>query len=343
MSDERLDALLLEWEQQREQGNPPSAEEICRDCPELLEEFQQRVAALMSMQAFLDSKRSADETLAMHPSPHAEPMVAGRRLGDYELIQEVAQGGMGVVYKAQQLSLNRVVALKMIRAGELASEADVRRFRVEAEAAARLDHPAIVPIYEVGQIGGRHFYSMGFIEGRSLSALIHEGPLSPRRAAEVLGIVADAMHYAHQHGVIHRDLKPANILLVERGEAGRSAASSSSRVGLRSGSMLRASGDDGQPNYFPKVTDFGLAKQTQGESDLTSSGQILGTPSYMPPEQARGEPNIGPAADIYALGAVLYAMLTGRPPFHAANAIETVRQVIDAEPVPPRRMNPGIG
>ena len=180
-----------------------------------------------------------------------------RYFGDYELLKEIARGGMGVVFQARQVNLNRVVALKMILAGQLAGTDDVKRFQIEAEAAAQLDHPGIVPIFEVGQHDGQHFFSMGFVEGQSLSTRVAKGPLPPREAALLVRDVAQAVHYAHGKGVIHRDLKPANILLDEKGT--------------------------------PRVTDFGLAKLTKSGSDLTGSGQILGTPSYMPPEQAGGE------------------------------------------------------
>ncbi len=231
--------------------------------------------------------------------------------GDYEIIRELARGGMGVVFQARQVTLNRPVALKMILAGQLADEDAVRRFYIEAEAAANLDHPGIVPIYEVGQHEGQHYFSMGFVEGQSLSGLLTAGPLPPRRAAELIVKVAEAIEYAHQRGVIHRDLKPANILLDQAGH--------------------------------PRVTDFGLAKRLQGDSGLTGSGQIMGTPSYMPPEQAGGKRGaVGPAADVYALGATLYALVTGRPPFQAATPMDTVIQVISEDPVPPRRLNASV-
>lgn len=227
--------------------------------------------------------------------------MSGRAFGDYELLTEIARGGMGIVYKARQVSLNRIVALKMILAGSHASDADVLRFRAEAEAAANLDDPGIVPIYEVGQHDGHYFFSMGYIEGQSLAARLVEGPLVPREAAEIVRDAARAVHYAHQAGVIHRDLKPANILIDRTNR--------------------------------PRVTDFGLAKRTANESSLTASGQVLGTPSYMPPEQACGKVDeAGPKADVYSLGAVLYATLTGRPPFQAATAAATLQQVLDQEP-----------
>ena len=203
-----------------------------------------------------------------------------RYFGDYELLCEIARGGMGVVYKARQVSLNRPVALKMILAGQLANDTDVKRFYTEAEAAANLDHPGIVPIYEVGQHDGQHYFSMGLVDGDSLAQRLAAGPLPSREAAALIVKVAQAIEYAHRQGVIHRDLKPGNILLDLSGN--------------------------------PRVTDFGLAKMIAGDSSLTASGQIMGTPSYMAPEQAgggRGE--VGPAADVYALGATLYALRDG--------------------------------
>ena len=242
-------------------------------------------------------------------TPESREPARIRYFGDYEIIRELARGGMGVVFQARQISLNRPVALKMILAGQLADETDVKRFYTEAEAAANLDHPGIVPIYEVGQHEGQHYFSMGFVEGQSLSQRLADGPLPPREAAALMRRrSAEAIEYAHQRGVIHRDLKPGNILLDRNGN--------------------------------PRVTDFGLAKKLKGDSGLTGSGQIMGTPSYMPPEQAGGKRGeVGPAADVYALGATLYALVTGRPPFQAATAMDTVLQVISDEPVPPRRLN----
>ena len=244
------------------------------------------------------------------PTRQSEPTRI-RYFGDYEIIRELARGGMGVVFEAKQVSLNRKVALKMILAGQLANDTEVSRFYSEAEAAADLDHPGIVPIFEVGQHEGQHYFSMGFIEGQSLSQRLAQGPLSVREAAELIRRVSEAIEYAHQRGVIHRDLKPANVLLDQNGN--------------------------------PRVTDFGLAKRVQVESGLTGSGQIMGTPSYMPPEQAGGKRGgVGPAADVYSLGATLYALVTGRPPFQAATAMDTVLMVIGEEPVSPRRLNASI-
>jgi WD40 repeat protein/tRNA A-37 threonylcarbamoyl transferase component Bud32 len=248
-----------------------------------------------------------DATIPM-PGPAGSNLGTVRYFGDYELLEEIARGGMGVVYKARQASLNRVAALKMILAGQLASEADVRRFHLEAEAAANLDHPGIVPIYEVGQHEGQHYFSMGFVEGESLAQKVAGGPLPAREAAELVKQVAESVHYAHERGVIHRDLKPANVLLDLQGR--------------------------------PRITDFGLAKTIQNDRGLTATGQVMGTPSYMPPEQASGQTeHIGPPADVYALGAILYCLLTGRPPFQAASPMDTLLQVLELEPVPPRQFN----
>lgn len=229
----------------------------------------------------------------------------GSLFGDYELLSPIARGGMGIVYKARQRRLNRIVALKMILGGEMASEEQVRRFYAEAEAAAKLDHPGIVPVYEVGRVGSQHFYSMAYVEGSSLSAELNHGPFPAREAARQMVAVALAIQYAHERGVIHRDLKPQNVLLDREG--------------------------------CPRVTDFGLARNVAVDSTLTATGQIMGTPGYMPPEQALGRiDQIRPASDVYSLGATLYHLLTGRPPFRAATPMDTIWQVLQTDPVPPR-------
>ena len=239
------------------------------------------------------------------------PIHESNRFGSYELLEEIARGGMGVVYKARQVRLNRIVALKMIRAGPLADEDIVRRFLVEATAVARLEHPSIVPIYEVGQVNGQHFFSMAYVEGGTLTDKVKSGPLPPRVAADLVMKVADAIEYAHVRGIVHRDLKPGNILLDPKGE--------------------------------PKVTDFGLAKQLGEEGHLTITGQILGTPAYMPPEQAAGKMDSqSTLGDVYSLGAILYHLLTGTPPFQATGPLDIMLQVLGRDLEPPSKRNRSI-
>jgi tetratricopeptide (TPR) repeat protein len=238
-----------------------------------------------------------------------------RYFGDYELIEEIARGGMGVVYRARQLSLNRQVALKMIAAGQLATPAAVQRFHTEAEAAARLDHPHIVPIYEIGEHEGQHYYSMKLVEGGTLARRMENEKWrmenGGKAAAAMVATIARAVHYAHQRGILHRDLKPTNILLDEKGE--------------------------------PHVTDFGLAKLLEDDTSLTRSLAMLGTPSYMAPEQAAGgAKQLTTAADIYSLGAILYELLTAQPPFRGGTSIEILREVCEREPARPHAINPRV-
>lgn len=227
----------------------------------------------------------------------------------YEILSPIGKGGMGIVYKARQTKLDRVVALKMIKAGELADEEEIARFKAEAEAAAGLDHPGIVPVHEVGESNGQHYFSMGYVEGETLADLLRDGPLEPRYAADIVGQIADAVSYAHGKQIIHRDLKPGNVLM---DSAGR-----------------------------PRIMDFGLAKRMAADSELTATGQIMGTPSYMPPEQAAGN-ETGPAADIYAVGAILYAITTGKPPHQSASPMDTLLAVLNDTPVAPRLIDKRI-
>jgi WD40 repeat protein len=315
--EDRVNEAVASYLEAAEAGRAPEHEGFPARHPDLANELR----------AFLDDRdrfaRAAEHLGGPAAPPANAPTAAGpagsatgaplrtiRYFGDYELLEEIARGGMGVVYRARQASLGRTVALKMILAGQLASEADVRRFRAEAEAAAQLDHPHIVPIYEVGEHRGQHFFSMKLVEGGSLGGKVQELSRDPRAAARVLATVARAVHFAHQRGILHRDLKPANILLDREGQ--------------------------------PHVTDFGLAKRVEGDGGLTRSGAIVGTPAYMAPEQAAAKKGLTTAADVYSLGAVLYELLTGRPPFLAAGQLDTLVQVLGQEPERPRAVNPRV-
>ncbi len=301
--------LAIEIELRLRAGEQPVAAEYVKRFP-----IQHNIVDLVFQEADLAAGHGA-ASHAAHKSDAISAASPGSELprvfGDYQLLAEIARGGMGVIYKARQLSLDRLVAVKMILSGQLASAIEVERFYLEAQAAAQLKHPQIVPIIEVGQSEGQRYYSMAFVDGVSLASRLAAGSLAPRDAAELLLVVAEAVHYAHEHGLIHRDLKPSNILLDADGS--------------------------------PHVTDFGLAKRVSANSDLTTTGQIIGTPSFMPPEQATGKMElISPASDVYSLGAVLYALLTGRPPFQAATPIATLKQVLEREPAPPRLLDPMV-
>ncbi|HEV7998685.1 MAG TPA: serine/threonine-protein kinase [Planctomycetaceae bacterium] len=254
----------------------------------------------------LEATRTIDSSGA-HQSEEHRPIY---KIGDYELLAQIAVGGMGVVYKARQVSLNRIVAFKTIRGGRLSTEAQIARFRNEAHATAVLHHSNIVPVYEFGEIEGVHYFSMEFVDGHSLAERIALGPIDPDVAAGYLKEIARTIAYAHSRGFLHRDLKPSNILV---DSAGR-----------------------------PRVTDFGLVKPINAQSELTGEGAIVGTPSYMAPEQSLSNCNASPASDIYSLGAILYALLTGRPPFSAENDVDTLIQVRTKEPTPPRAINNAV-
>jgi serine/threonine protein kinase len=231
--------------------------------------------------------------------------------GDYELIEQIGRGGQGVVFRARQKSLNRIVALKVIGLGHWATEAHLKRFRLEAEAAARLEHPGIVPIHEVGERDGSCYFSMKFVEGGQLDEVVRRAPMSIRQAAELIAKVARTVHYAHEHGILHRDIKPGNILLDAKGE--------------------------------PHLTDSGLARLVESESTVTRTMEVLGTPSYMAPEQAVGNnAGISSITDVYGLGAILYQLLTGQPPFAGGTTYETIKLLLDTEPRQPRLLNPKI-
>lgn len=339
---QRIDVICDAFESAWQEGSVPQIEDFLTDTEDRSSLLQELLALDLEYRRQTDDvpqaeeyhSRFPDDTTVVHyvfsegstvspasanlsdtiPLPPDNSKPDGGDAGDfagYQLLEEIARGGMGVVFRALQKKVNRVVALKMILSGQLASDEEVRRFRSEAEAAALLDHPNIVPVFDVGEHGGRHYFSMGYVDGTSLSDRLKDGPLSPNEAASLMVPIADAVACAHHNGVVHRDLKPSNVLLDRSG--------------------------------VPRVTDFGLARQTESDSNLTATGQVMGTPSYMPPEQAAGEiDRIDGRSDIYSLGAILYTLVTGRPPFQAAHIVETLRQVIDEEPVEPRVLNPDV-
>jgi outer membrane protein assembly factor BamB len=329
--EERVNEIIAAYLRAVQAGQAPDRQELLARHPELAEDlagffadqdrFDQLAAPLRALAPGEPSPPPVAEavTLAAGETPVPPPGTSVRYFGDCELLAEIARGGMGVVYRARQVSLNRTVALKMILAGRLASAAEVRRFRTEAEAAANLDHPNIVPLYEVGEHDGQHYFSMKLVEGDNLAQALSEGrwpaysPEAHRRAARLIAVTARAVHYAHQHGILHRDLKPANVLLDESEQ--------------------------------PHITDFGLAKRVTGRAGdvpLTQSGAILGTPTYMAPEQAAGKKSLSTAVDVYSLGAILYELLTGRRPFQADTPLDLLQQVLEREPERPRLLNPRL-
>lgn len=307
----------LEIELRISLGERPSASEYLARFPR-----NATVIARLFDEPELDPGLAATE---LWPPPHRDgppsaapasasasaPPVQGQRLGKYELIAELARGGMGVVYKARDTALNRVVAIKMILSGAMATEAERERFRREAALAAKLDHPNVVPIYEVGEQDGFLYFTMRLVEGGSLAGRLDQYREDPMALADLIEVLARAVQYANEQGFIHCDLKPSNILIDRDG--------------------------------VPQITDFGLARQASRDDSITTSGAVLGTPSYMAPEQASGEREaIGPATDVHGLGAILYELLAGRPPFRMATTMETVMQAIYCDPIPPRELRPQV-
>jgi eukaryotic-like serine/threonine-protein kinase len=341
-AEQSLELVYAEFLLRERRGETPTLAEFVARFPGHAHRLQIQIGLHQALQAV--SLTDPDGAALPHPNgsvtlsgPSAAtpsgasrwPVVAG-----YEILGELGRGGMGVVYQARHLALKRVVALKMILAGPHADSGQLARFRHEAEAVAQLQHPNIVQIHEVGEQDGRPFFSLEFVAGGSLEQKLAATPQPARPAALLVELLARATHYAHQHGIIHRDLKPANVLLQEE-EQGDAQEESNGAAGA---SFLLP-----PAAWIPKLTDFGLAKYVDSDGGQTRSGTIVGTPGYMAPEQALGKLDaVGPAADIYALGAVLYEMLTGRPPFKAETPLDTLQQVLLTEPVPPSRLRPNV-
>lgn len=315
--DLRLATLVEELQQSLRQGDIQYVELLCQENPDLETDLRELWAAMVAATVAGDQFRMMDENLEYHQIPdssastHSQQFNLPLRQGDFELTEELGRGGMGVVYRAHQISLDREVALKTILPGRLSEPEHVERFQQEAEAAAQLDHPGIISIYEVGKFAEQPFFCMQLVAGQTIGELGQKQAFEQRQSAAMLLEVSEAIQYAHRRGVLHRDLKPSNIM-VDR---------------------------DGKTH----VTDFGLAKRFTHDHDITQTGAILGTPAYMAPEQASGgRGSTGVHTDIYALGAILYFMVTGRPPFSAATPVDTVLLVLDQEVTAPRVLNAQI-
>lgn len=325
--DARLAELIAKALDNAHSGGDISIERLAADHPEFANELRElwgiaEVAEHCGRAVPEPDALLHHESAKTHRGNSASTGDHTSSFGDYELFEEIGRGGMGVVYRARQLSLDRIVALKIVLGGSVATRADLARFRGEAETAARLNHPNIIPVYDVGERDGLPFFTMRFVPGTTLAQRLAEGPMQAREAAELLAPIARAIAHAHENGVLHRDLKPSNILI----------------------------DDDGQPY----VSDFGLAKRLLPEATsesgptqllraVTHTGAILGTPGFMSPEQAAGRRGvISTGTDVYSLGAILYAMLTGRPPFQAASPVDTVMMVLEQDPVAPQTLNPSV-
>lgn len=314
--DPSLEQVIAEIVEADERGDALDPEQVLAKYPQYemeLREFLELHGQLSDTNPPASSTHLGVESQRLARSELSSSLAINppREFGDYEILSEIDRGGMGVVYKARHRRLSRLVALKLIRSGELASAEEVERFLSEAEAAAALSHPGIVPIYEVGTLHGLVFYTMAYIEGQSLAGVVAEGALDPIEAARIVHKLCDAVQYAHEEGVYHRDLKPANVLI--------------------------------NANGHPVIIDFGLAKFAHRDNALTATGQILGTPAYMAPEQATGRASdIGPESDVYSMGAILYFLCAGQPVFSGPSPFDVLIQVLDRRPPAPSKFNKHI-
>ncbi|MCH2179121.1 MAG: serine/threonine protein kinase [Mariniblastus sp.] len=306
--DQQLADLISKLADGFGRGEEYELEDVCQQHPRFEEDLRM-LWGTISVTRAAGQQQPAGETLAAEPfDSSVSALELPYDLGNYRLEQEIGRGGMGIVYRATRKVDKRAVAIKMILRGDFASTADRQRFQAEADAAAQLDHPNIVPIYEIGEHEGQAFFCMRLIEGQTLSQRLAQGPISARQAAQLLLEISRAIDDAHEHGVLHRDLKPSNILIDQSGQA--------------------------------FVADFGLAKRAAAPASLTKSGAVLGTPSYMAPEQAAGaRGQVGSASDVYSLGAILYHALTGHPPFRGESPVDTVLMVLEQDPILPRELN----
>ncbi len=319
-----LESLLAEQEKGEKEGLPELPTDLISLAGQQQVQDAVEEALTVDPSGLAESQKTEDSTPDKPKTPHPTLVETGELpdlIGSYKAERVIGRGGMGVVYKAHHQELNRTVAVKMILSGTYAGAEDVTRFLAEAEAVAALHHPNIVQIYEVGKHNGSPYMVLEYVSGGTLAHRLRGKPLLPRDAAEVVEQLARGMEAAHQTGLVHRDLKPGNVLLTS----------------------LPTEGEEPGPLGTAKITDFGLAKKIEGNNDLTRTGAVMGTPSYMAPEQAKGETKrVGPEADVYALGAILYECLTGRPPFVGPTTMDILMQVISNEPVPPRQLQPSI-